>query len=363
MPSEVSGGIVAAHAALSPRDVLIDERRALYAFAAELAGTPLAGPTDDLLDSPVVRAAIGTVLADGVRGEMSAPITELVHPWSYISTGEVRVPVASTAATRRHLRPALRLIAGQARQLDPSVADIDLLIDDDREFRPVLDLLRAGAGLAARMDIELVDDLLPHIGLVAVLRPGTAGRLGSASLREYPGLLVLPCPTSAADVAEALVHEGAHQKIFDLMITHDVLGAAARDCPPYHPPWQPPGVQWPLEQVFAAWHAYSCLARFHERGRDMLEVGPGSLLPVAAERSALLSRQVLGSARYLGRAAHKLVEAVGGRRPPGPPAEARNRQWPDELTCVCPKGSARVLAGQAGLPPQLYWLEPDDPQE
>ena len=43
-----------------------------------------------------------------------------------------------------------------------------------------------------------------------------SGRLGSASAREFPGLVLFPEPQTALEVAEALIHEGAHQKFFDL---------------------------------------------------------------------------------------------------------------------------------------------------
>ncbi len=33
--------------------------------------------------------------------------------------------------------------------------------------------------------------------------------MGSATVREYPGLVVVPQPTPPLEVAEALVHEGA----------------------------------------------------------------------------------------------------------------------------------------------------------
>jgi hypothetical protein len=39
-----------------------------------------------------------------------------------------------------------------------------------------------------------------------------------------------------AAIAEKLVHEGAHQKLFDLAITHDLLTADFDRCPPFHPP-------------------------------------------------------------------------------------------------------------------------------
>jgi hypothetical protein len=62
-------------------------------------------------------------------------------------------------------------------------------------------------------------------GLLVILDPATSGGLISASSRFFPGLILIDRPENPFNVAEALIHEGAPQKFFDLVITHDFLGA------------------------------------------------------------------------------------------------------------------------------------------
>jgi hypothetical protein len=227
--------------------------------------------------------------------------------------------------------------------------------------------------LARSASSELIEDLLPHVALVGIVDPQHAGRLASASPRTFPGLVLLKGPASTIEMAEALVHEGAHQKLFDLAITRDLLNADSDRCPPFHPPWRPKERRWPLEQALAAWHAYTCLACFAHGAHIMAQaraVKTDSLLPVADERSKLLGQWLLGNGDYLGTDAHRLLDGLIGQRPhtsdaakscsapvAGPVVTDYVINTPLELRrCGSPN---RVLVGRPSRPPQLYWVSDD----
>jgi hypothetical protein len=185
-------------------------------------------------------------------------------------------------------------------------------------------------------------------------------------------LVLMTGPQSAIEAAEALVHEGAHQKLFDLAITHDLLNADSDQCIPFQPPWAPQGRLWPLEQTLAAYHAYTCLAQFAQDAgvtagtRAGALVGADSLLPVARERSTILGQWLLGQADHLRADAHTLVDGLSGRQArPAHPAEpwsgplATDYIVDTRLTfrrCDC---SDRVLVGRPSHPPQFYWVSHD----
>jgi hypothetical protein len=176
-------------------------------------------------------------------------------------------------------------------------------------------------------------------------------------------------PRSAIEAAEAVVHEGAHQKLFELAITHDLVNADSDRCPPFPPPWAPKGRLWPLEQTLAAYHAYTCLAQFAEDAgvsAGTAWVGADSLLPVAHERSEILGQWLLGQRDHLGTDAHTLVDGlIGGQACTPRPAETRSGSLATDYI-VDPQlkfrrcgSSGRVLVGRPCQPPQFYWVSDD----
>jgi HEXXH motif-containing protein len=361
--------LVAAHAALAPRDVLVAERRALFAVAAELTGAGTGLPVD-VLDDPATRAALGAGLAG--RGTVDpsdlASLDDLGA--RTLPVGAHALRLAADTAARARLAPAVALVAAQAGAVDPRACALSLLLaSDGRAFEDAAALVSAGVAEFRAADPALADDLLPHVALVALLATGTSGGLGSASARDYPGLVLIPAPRSAIEVAEALVHEGAHQKFFDLGVTRELLGIAAHGAPGYRPSWSPPAASWPFEQVFAAWHAYTCLARFWARldAAARTAVADDSLLPVAAARAAELGERLLMSGSHLARDAHALLAAVTGRRPEAPPARRDAAPLPDLARageCVVEHraaGSGRRVVGRAGRPPEIFWVEEAGP--
>lgn len=359
--------IVAAHATLARRDVLQDDRRALFAVAAELAGAGSSIP-ESVLDNPVTRAALGSVLAGAAALDAAdlRPLDDLGA--RAVPAGSQTLQLVYGELARTALADALSIVGVQAAAVDPGVDTPSLLLAaDGTAFERAAEIVTAGVDVIRAADVALADDLFPHVALIALLADGTSGRLGSASAREYPGLVLLPTPKTAVEAAEALVHEGAHLKFFDLGLTRDLLGRAAHAAPAYRPSWSGRETQWPLEQVFAAWHAYTCLARFWDQLDDSVRalVAGDSLLPMATVRAAELLDRLLGCGTYLGKDAHRLLTAVSRQNPAAPPAlpaavpamEVDRRVADGAMIIRRVASSGRTVVGQAGRPPEIYWID------
>lgn len=375
-PTRLTGcDIPAVHDAIAPVAVLQRERRALYQFAVDLMCP--SGPTPlepDVIDSPLARSHIGEALA----GREALTRSELLGISSV--TGEVgradhggeELRVVSRPDATTLLAPALRTVGTElVRQRAASGPPELLTTADGEQLDAALSVLDEGVALARSLSPELIGNLLPHVALVAIVDPQRAGRLASASPRSFPGLVLLesPGPDSSIDVAEALVHEGAHQKFFDLAITRDLLDVDSDRCPPFHPPWAPEGRQWPLEQALAAGHAYACLARFaHDAGVSVRRraVTEHSLLPAASERCQIIGQWLLDSGGYLGPTAHTLLERLLGR-PPRIPAVGADHPVaaPGDYTSSAALvfrrcgSTGRVLVGRETSPPQFFWISED----
>lgn len=344
----------------------------MYQLATELLHDGCSPVLDlDVIDSPLTRNRIGDALAGGPGLGRSA----LVGISAVADEGSRAhdLWVVSRPEANTLLATALDTIRTELRRRQAGAGLPRLLTEADGErFTSALAVLRDGVALARSVNAELIDDLLVHVALVGVIDPQRAGRLASASPRNFPGLVLMTGPQSAIEAAEALVHEGAHQKLFDLAITHDLLNADSDQCIPFQPPWAPQGRLWPLEQTLAAYHAYTCLAQFAQDAgvtagtRAGALVGADSLLPVARERSTILGQWLLGQADHLRADAHTLVDGLSGRQArPAHPAEpwsgplATDYIVDTRLTfrrCDC---SDRVLVGRPSHPPQFYWVSHD----
>jgi hypothetical protein len=365
--------IPALHAAIAPSSALKRERRALYQLAIELLRGDCPYVPDvldpDVIDSPLARNRIGDALA----GRATLACAELIGISAVAGVGSCSqdLPVASRPEANNLLAGALNTVGAELRrQQAAAFAPLELLTEADGVcFTSALAVLRDGVALARIVSPELIDDLLAHVALVGVIDPRRAGLFVSASPRAFPGLILLKSPRSSIEVAEALIHEGAHQKLFDMAITHDLLDVDSDRCSPFHPPWAPTEHLWPLEQTLAAWHAYSCLAWFgHDAGvtAGARVIEASSLLPAASERSEILGQWLLNKGDYLGTDAHMLLNGLIGRRPRttrttkhyssakavdyvvNTPLKFRRCGSPD-----------RVLVGRPLQPPQLYWISDD----
>ena len=288
------GDVRDAHAAIASVDSLIRRRRATYSAVLELVAGPTAGDDVDLLDSPVARAHLGEVIGGQATYSPSAmvPLSDLL--------GDVQ-QIAARQLARTALSGACRRIAGELGRYGDDADSIRLVLAEAPTFDEAARRVVEGVRLAVQLCPELADDLLPHVALFAIVEQ-RGQRLGSASVREYPGLIVVPEPGSAIEVAEALIHEGAHQKLFDLATTCSILDPAAASAPTFAPPWaDPSAAPWPFEQVLAAFHAYTCLAAFMGsiEADGSIERHEFSLLPQADTRAATLADWLVCNSKYL----------------------------------------------------------------
>ncbi|GGN16718.1 hypothetical protein GCM10011609_67000 [Lentzea pudingi] len=353
----------ALHAVLSPAVTLVDERRALYRLGLDLFA-PDAELSDNLADHPIVRYEIGRALA-GESGLDPARLIEVAA----MSVRDVGIAVAADPAAADVLEAPLRIVAPPNTRPQPLTE-----VDGDR-FETALAIVAEGVRLFRELAPAMAEDLLGHVSMLAVMKRETSGGVVSASTRYVPGIVLIDEPSVPMEVAEALVHEGAHEKFFDMAITKDFLDSGAEDADYFQTSWS--GARWPLEQTFAAWHAYSCLAQFFlSVGAEQL--GPDSLLAKASERAAEIGRwllvherDLLGDARWLlralmGEATDSSGQGLAPSEVDDPPGVAvschlsrdhvfrlsSNVQYRRSI-------SGRVVAGRQANPPRIYWLDED----
>ncbi|MGH4014416.1 MAG: PqqD family peptide modification chaperone [Pseudonocardiaceae bacterium] len=359
--------IPALHATIAPSSVLHGERRTLYQLAADLLEGACSRVLDpDVIDSPLTRKQIGDALAG--RSRLACSQLVGISTLAAADSAVHNLRVASRPEANTLLAEALDHIGAELWRQQETSGPPRLLTETDGErFTSALAVVRDGVALAQSFSPELSEDLLTHVALVAILNPQRAGGLASGSSRAVPGLVVLKA-SSSVDVAEALVHEGAHQKLFDLAITHDLLSADSDRCPPFHPPWAPKDRRWPIEQTLAACHAYACLARFWQDidpPTGAVMVGADSLLPVASERSEIIGQWLLDKGDHLGPDAHTLLKGMLGQRPRTASTAERCSDASaanyviDTALELRRCGSDRVLVGRPSRPPQLYWVSED----
>ncbi|GAB2858446.1 aKG-HExxH-type peptide beta-hydroxylase [Lentzea nigeriaca] len=351
----------ALHAAIAPAAALVDERRALYRLAVDLFA-PGAELSDNLADHPIVRYEIGRALA-GHGGLDLARLTEVAA----MRVRDVGVAVVSDPAGAELLEAPLRIVA------PPGASPQPLTEADGDRFDTVLAIVADGVRLFRELAPEMAEDLLAHVSALAVLKRETSGGVVSASSRYVPGIVLIDEPSLPIEVAEALVHEGAHEKFFDLAITKEFLDARADGADYFENSWS--HARWPLEQTFAAWHAYSCLAQFNfSIGAEQL--GPDSLLPKARERANEIGDWLLAHEGVLRADSRRLLHGLTGERT-GQGGDGVAVRSEVDCATLCAEiredghfrvlsdvrirraNTGRAVVGRVAEPPALYWLDGD----
>jgi hypothetical protein len=346
-------------------ETLVQRRRATYSAILELmAGEAYGGADPDILDSPAARAHLGQVVAGGVKYRSAAltPVSTIANGAAAFRSDLFQIHVVSDPEARLLLEGAVRHIAAELGAPSDGVDGIRLLLDGEPRFANASRNVVNGLKLATTICPELAEDLLPHVCLFAVLANGKeTGQLGSASARDFPGLVVVPEPVTELEVAEALVHEGGHQKFFDLAMVRSILGDSFCRAPSFSSSWAPTSApRWPLEQCMAAFHAYTCLATFNEVLLDSAvrnQLHDFSLLPVAEERAAELGEWLLRNVQFLGRDGVRFVSKLAGAHEfvEDPPTTADVRLDHAAPTAVRMCDEWTLLAQRADRV-ELYWL-------
>jgi hypothetical protein len=355
-----SSDLVDVHGVVGPSEELVDRRRATYQAAVELAGGLDQADSLDMsvLDNPMVRGHLADVLAGSVDldPDLLVGIDTLAVEVGRWRIADKAVRMVSSTNASAALAPALARVSAELVRSGAGGLTEVVLSDGSAAFGTAVATIRRGIELACYAAPELVLDLLPHVALLAVLDREAAGSLGSASAREFPGLIVLPAPSVPLEAAEALVHEGAHQKLFDMAIVGSVFASGYHNAPPFTPPWaRESAPAWPFEQTFAAYHAYCCLAAFWKAVRRVdLETHAFSLLPYAADRADVLGEWVEQRSEFLGRDGRRLLDSLCGH----PPRTAVNPVdgWAERPSATV---ASRLVTRQVG-PWQLImrWARP-----
>jgi hypothetical protein len=362
--------VTAVHEHFSPAGALCAERRALYRMAAGLLAPDFDHTvlTDDELDDPLLLHHIGEALA----GRAELQLSDLVAARRPVTIVPLRsdptlLNVVSDPRAAESLAPALRLIGSQVTS---GAAELGLLTESDGEsFYDALRLTREGLELARKISPRLTDDLVVHARLLAVLDPESSGGLVSASSRFFPGLVLIDRPASALEVAEALIHECAHQKFFDLATTRNLLGAGQESADGFRPSWSTS--VWQTEQAVAACHAYACLAQFGaDAGSALIDsAGEASLLPMARMRSLEIGRWLLDTHADLEPGGRWMIGAILGLPTEPPEVDSPSPGRPEidggrfgvgpRIHTERMDGTGRLLAGHPGPPIEFFWLDGD----
>lgn len=350
----------ALHAALSPVSELVSDRRALYRLALELFA-PGVQLSDNLADHPIVRYEIGRALA-GHDGLDAVRLTEVAE----MRVRDAGIAVAADPKAAEVLEAPLRIVAPAGTRPQPLTE-----ADGDR-FEAALAVVAEGVRLFRALAPAMAEDLLAHVSMLAVMKKETSGGVVSASSRYVPGIVLIDEPALPMEVVEALVHEGAHEKFFELAITKEFLDSRAEGAEYFQTSWS--GARWPLEQTFAAWHAYSCLAQFYlSIGTEQL--GPDSLLTKAKERAAEIGEWLLAHERDLQGDARWLLHALMGDTGEDTgetvvPSLVDDVAVSAQISQDCQfhvlpdvrykrSVTGRVVAGRTTQPPEVYWLDED----
>lgn len=345
-------GVVAAHAGICSREQVIEDRRALYRLAADLLGVdPEADPS--LVDDPVVRHRLGMAMAGPDSNPVDvSTVRPLSGPAGHLSPG-LGLVTRDDAAT--DLAPALDMISAEAG------AEVHLLTGSDPRFGHAAASVRAGMAYARSTVPELFADLVGHVSLIAVLDPERSAAVVSASSRSMPGVVMLR-PGTPLSVAESVIHESAHQRLFDLALTRDLLTVSSDRSPGFRPSWR--RSVWPVEQTLAAFHAYACLTEFAAAADlDDIDLSRHSVLPHTAIRADEIGAWLAEHPDSMGYDANRLVSALLGRPVVSDPQHCAGSVMGDfrmrDVTVV--DAGTRCIAGvlteSDGL--RLYWLDDD----
>ncbi|MFD9368853.1 HEXXH motif-containing putative peptide modification protein [Streptomyces sp. NPDC060020] len=198
--------------------------------------------------------------------------------------------------------------------------------------------VRAAVALMLATAPDLCTGLLRHGRYVVAVDGPDA--FDSASTREIPGaaFVAVRCMRTAERLAEALVHEFVHLRLYDLQVTRSIFasGYDTATAPTLAPEWHrdSPVSRWPVDRALAAAHVYVHLsAWFDQRALDC--GGPDvrqSAETAAFRATSLLDKVARHAERCLGPAGRGflrwLTEVHDGRTGGHSPTRTRERTAP-----------------------------------
>ncbi|WP_330457671.1 HEXXH motif-containing putative peptide modification protein [Streptomyces sp. NBC_00820] len=243
------------------------------------------------------RIALGTALEPTVRHRLDQAVRKIRD---VPACREELAGLVSELRDRREVTLAAEAERAGTRDVLVAVGDhVDLLTRPDLPARAHQDFtalfrehLSAGEGAdhlalltsdqaaVARDAVDLMRDTAPDLCaglfqharyLVAVDGPDA---FDSASTWEIPGaaFVALRCMRTPERLAEAMVHEFVHLRLYDLQMTRSVFAPDydTRTAPTIAPEWHRHSTvsHWPVDRALAAAHVYVHLAAwFEERAR------------------------------------------------------------------------------------------------
>ncbi len=187
--------------------------------------------------------------------------------------------------------------------------------------------LRQGIALLRELFPLLAPSVLRHVDVIALVSAKPAR--GEARLPDGNPLTTDPLLSSTADtspgvvfvspsvltnpwyIAEIILHEGLHSKLYDVMATHNLLrpNYTNEESAQIHPLWHRSSVSWDVHRSLFAMHVYAHLALFFQRVARNFDALAPRFGPLHVIDARLSMRRSLDRAHFLGM---KLAE-VGTR--------------------------------------------------
>ncbi|WP_405914605.1 aKG-HExxH-type peptide beta-hydroxylase [Streptomyces sp. NBC_00728] len=231
-----------------------------------------------LTDGPLLGATLATEEESaGVRQTVELP----GHQVHLLADPTLPADVHQTFETlfRRHLS------AGEGADTLTS-----LTAEQATTLRTAVDLMLATAP-------DLCSGLLRHARYVVAVDGPDA--FDSASTREIPGaaFVAVRCMRTPERVAEAMVHEFVHLRLYDLQATRSIFAPAydTDTAPTVAPEWHETSQvsRWPIDRALAAAHVYVHLcAWFEQRAHHSQKPDLGQAAQTAAFRATSLLDKV-----------------------------------------------------------------------
>lgn len=191
--------------------------------------------------------------------------------------------------------------------------------------------LRQGIALLRELFPLLTPSILRHIDVIALVsakpargdagppagNPLSSDPMISSSSDTSPGVIfVSPSVlTNPWYIAEIILHEGLHSKLYDVMATHNLLRPSytQEESAQLHPLWHSSSASWDVQRSLFATHVYAHLALFFQRVARNFDALAPRFGPLHVIDARLSMRRSLDRAHFLGM---KLAEA--GTRDLGP---------------------------------------------
>jgi hypothetical protein len=186
--------------------------------------------------------------------------------------------------------------------------------------------LRQGIALLRELFPLLTPSILRHVDVIALVSTdparGYAGPSGGKPLATDP---LISCSSDTSPgvvfvnprvltnpwyIAEVILHEGLHSKLYDVMATHNLLRPNyTQEAAKLHPLWHMSSEAWDVQRSLFAMHVYAHLALFFRRVAGSFDALAPRFGPLHVIDAQLSMRRSLDRGHFLGM---KLAE-VGTR--------------------------------------------------